>query len=58
MSRNQKDEVPQRHGEPDRPLTKANESVERDPMKEPVQPTNAEPTPAERPAFDWAEHED
>jgi hypothetical protein len=58
MSRNQKDESPQRRAEPDQPLTKPDETVEGDPMKVPVQPPDAEPRPAERPDLDWAEHED
>jgi hypothetical protein len=35
MSRNQKDDSPQRRAEPEQPLTKPNEKVERDPMKVP-----------------------
>ncbi len=59
MSRNQKDESPQRRAQPEQPLTKPNETVERDPMNPvPAQPPAAEPRPAERPDLDWAEHED
>jgi hypothetical protein len=58
MSRNQKDESPQRRAEPDQRLTKPNENLERDPMKVPVQPPDAEPGPAERSDLVWAEHED
>jgi len=56
-NRNQKDEA-QRREESDQPLTDSNETVERDPMKGRVQPTDPEPTPGERPDLDWAEHED
>lgn len=57
-NRNQKDEVQQRRAEPDQPLTDADETVERDSMKGPVQPTDPEPGTGERPDLDWAEHED
>jgi hypothetical protein len=57
-NRNQKDETPQRPAETDQPLTDVNETVERDPMKGLLQPTDPEPRPAERPDLDWAEHED
>jgi len=58
MSRNQKDEAPPRHIKPDERITEANETVERDPLKSPVQPPDVEPRPAKRPDLDWAEHED
>jgi hypothetical protein len=58
MSRNQKDEVPRPRGKPDEPLRDANKTVERDRRKVPVQPTEPERRPAERPDLDWAEHED
>jgi hypothetical protein len=58
MSRNQKDDSPQRSAEPEQPLTKPNENVERDPMKVPEPPPDAEPKPSKRPDLDWAEHED
>jgi hypothetical protein len=59
MSRNQKDESPQRSDEPDQPKIRPDETVERDPLNPvPVQPPDAEPRPAERPDLDWAEHED
>ncbi|HLE62588.1 MAG TPA: hypothetical protein VI750_05605 [Pyrinomonadaceae bacterium] len=58
MSRNQKDESPQRRAEPDQPLREENETLERDPEKVSGQPTDADPRPAERPDLDWAEHED
>jgi hypothetical protein len=58
MSRNQKDEAPQRRAEPYQPGTDAIETVERDPMKGRVQPTDSEPRAGERPGLDWAEHED
>jgi hypothetical protein len=58
MSSNNRDETPQQSTEPDEPITEANEGLERDPMKIPVQPTDAEPRPAERPDLGWAEHED
>jgi len=50
MSRNsnQKDEGQQRRAEPDQPLADADETVKRDSMKGPVQPSDAGPTPAER----------
>jgi hypothetical protein len=59
-NRNQKDEdeAPQRRAESDQPLREENETLERDLVKESVQPTDAEPRPAERPDLDWAEHED
>jgi hypothetical protein len=58
MSRNQKDKAPPRRVEPDERIIEENETVERDPTKSPVQPPDAEPSPAERPDLDWAEHED
>jgi hypothetical protein len=58
MSRNQKNETPQQRADSDKPSGKANEIVEGDPMKVPVEPTDAEPKPAERPDLIWAEHED
>jgi hypothetical protein len=58
MSRNQKDDSPQRRAEPEQPLRKRDETVERDPMKVPEPPPDAEPKPSKRPDLDWAEHED
>jgi hypothetical protein len=59
-NRNQKDEdeTPQRRAEPEQPLTKRDETVERDPMNVPEPPPDAEPKPSKRPDLDWAEHED
>ena len=57
MSRNQKDELPQRHVEPDQPMP--NETVTGDPLNPtPVPPPDKEPKPSKRPDLDWAEHED
>ena len=55
MSRNEKDEPPQRRAE--ETLRERDEIRERDPLKLPVQPPDAS-GPAERPDLDWAEHED
>jgi hypothetical protein len=57
-NRNQKDETPQRRAEPAESLTDVSETVERDPVKGTVEPTNSEPRTGERPDLDWAEHED
>lgn len=58
MRSDNREEVPQRRDKPDQPVTDANETVERDPVKVPVQPTDAEPRPEQRPDLDWVEHED
>ena len=58
MRSDNRDEAPQQRAEPNQPLREENETVERDPVKVSVQPTDPEPRPAERPDLDWAEHED
>jgi hypothetical protein len=56
---NQKDESLPRRAHPDQPpLTKPDETVERDPMRAPVPPSDAEPRPSNRPDLPWDEHED
>ena len=55
MSRNEKDESPQRRAE--ETLRERDETRERDALKLPGQPPDAS-SQTDRPDLDWAEHED
>lgn len=58
MSRDEKDESPQWHTEPEQPLTKPNDTEGDATNPTPGQPPDPEPGPTERHDLVWNEHED